>query len=68
MYNCYKVIIHGINVKEPFMIVIARDRGIVCLLEIERVMLEEREMCFFRRLQRHNTTTSLFFTTHTHTH
>ena len=40
MYNCYEVIIHGINVKEPFIFVvvieIARDREIVCFLEIER--------------------------------
>ena len=50
------------------MIVIARDRGIVCLLEIERVMFEERENVFFSETstpQHHNV---VLHHTHAHTH
>ena len=49
------------------MFVIERYKEIVCLVMTERMMKGQRYMCFFRRLQHHNTTTS-FFTTHTHTH
>ena len=39
------------------------ERDILLVRDREEDM--ETDMCFFRRLQRHNTTTS-FFTTHTH--
>ena len=56
----------------PFSCGYLCDRDILLVGDIERKIWGQREVCvFFRRLQRHNTTTSFFTTftlTHTHKH